>query len=138
MIYNLLNVRIHIADFHVETNAVVIYLSDFSCKDNVITKKNKYIMKSTFGNHLYFSWINYIKDHPTATCIIDYPLGTPCEFKVELGRIDELVDQICGKYREIYLEKDKWKVWGHDIRDLQLWGILLDTKTNILRLGVDS
>lgn len=41
-------------------------------------------------------------------------------------------------YREIYLEKDKWKVWGHDIRDLQLWGILLDTKTNTLRLGVDS
>lgn len=138
MIYNLLDARIIISEFHVETNAVCLYISEFNNKHNRINKKCKYVIRSIMGDRYIFAYQSYVTDHKTAKCIINYPLGVPCEFEVKLGRIDELVDQICNKYREIYSEPDKWKIWGHVIEDLQLWGILLNTTTNTISLGVDS
>jgi hypothetical protein len=140
MIYNLLNVEIFIANFHKETNAACLHISEFNDRNNVINKKSRFIRKTVFQGKevLYFSWVEYFSKYKKAKCIINYPLHNPCEFEVELKRIDEIVDQICEKYREIYKDPKTWKIYGHGIEDLLLRGILLNTANNTLELLVDS
>ena len=74
--------------------------------------------------------------------------------------MEDVVDQICNKYREIYEEEEKssimevrsentpilnrgrtdgkWGIWGHGIGDLVIEGIVLDTDNHRIELYIGS
>lgn len=94
---------------------------------------------------------------------ITYPLTIPCEVKMKTGKKGitrlALVKKVITTYRKIYEVEDsttnekpgyipgmcnrnrtdgKFGIWGHDIGDLMLCSAHLDSKKNIITLGVDS
>lgn len=98
----------------------------------------------------------------TFTCEITYPLSRPYIFMYKFdpkGSLDGLIEEVCKNYKSIYDLEDKtseleatnipgmynrvqtngtYGIWGHDIGDLALGGLYIDTKLNKIRLGVDS
>lgn len=74
--------------------------------------------------------------------VIDYPLGKGDEVKIEFtwkeNRFD-LCRQICEVYqRLIYKNKDGFNVWGHDIEDLVIEQISVDTEAKTIEISVGS
>lgn len=81
----------------------------------------------------------------TYELIIDYPLENPAKFKIKTGRSGMNLITLLGKIGELYQETyDKedatgcYKIYGHDIDDLNLGGIDIDHKKRTIKLGVDS
>lgn len=98
----------------------------------------------------------------TFTCEITYPLSRPFVFMYKFnsrGELDPLIEEICKNYKLIYDLEDKtsdveadyipgmlnrnitngtYGIWGHAIGDLALCSLYIDTKSNKIKLGVDS
>lgn len=95
------------------------------------------------------------------TLVIDYPLSNPykelLEFILPVTR-KQIVEIIVDRYRNIYKEENestdisadnilgmlnrnstngKYRIWGHDLEDLDLHTIWVD-ENNIITLGIDS
>lgn len=98
--------------------------------------------------------------------VIDYPLSTKVEFEVELAYyVNDMIGAICKKYKEIYKEENEtskkkamtldeefpgcgllnrnetngcYGIWGHNIGDLYIERLQLDTENKELVLVVGS
>lgn len=176
---NLLCETISVADFYEETNAVFLHMPELDPSDHITQisekelKSSKYLGKREIDGEIYFKSDEYASDHPEINCTIKYPLSNPCDFKIYLAKykwnenedryyfdLENIVDQICNKYREIYSEEEKtalleirsestpefnrsrtdgkWGIWGHDIEDLVIEGLILDTNKNKISLLIGS
>lgn len=95
---------------------------------------------------------------------IDYPLSSPVEFEVTLSYfINDMLGEICAKYHQIYKEEEETSkkkamplceeipgcpimnrnftdgihgIWGHDISDLYIERLSLDTKSKTLSFSI--
>ena len=72
---------------------------------------------------------------------IDYPLAPDkaqkFQFTWKENRFD-LCRQICEAYHSIYEEKEKYGVWGHDIGDLVIEQLQIDTEKKTVELFIGS
>jgi len=91
---------------------------------------------------------NFEKLPPNKTyeLLIDYPLDCPARFKIKTGKnglnLAGLLGKIGKLYEEIYEADDqgddRYGIYGHDIGDLSLGGIIVDHDKMLITLGVDS
>lgn len=98
--------------------------------------------------------------------VIDYPLSTEVEFEVPLSPfLNEMIGVVCEKYKEIYRKEEEtstkkampmdeeipgcglmnrnftdgcYGIWGHELDDLYLEGLKLDTARKELILEIGS
>lgn len=98
--------------------------------------------------------------------VIDYPLSVEVSFKLPLSFfITDMIDIICEKYREIYRKEEEtstkkampmdeeipgcglmnrnftdgcYGIWGHELGDLYIESLELDTESKELILGIGS
>lgn len=75
--------------------------------------------------------------------IIDYPLEEPVIIPIKTGKFGmglfKFLKKIGAAYEKIYDDnKGQFKVYGHDIYDLNLSGISVNHKTKKIKLSVDS
>lgn len=98
-------------------------------------------------SNLGASWKGKWKDLPPNeefSLIIDYPLGgnKPVIYKIKTGKsgmnLIQLLAKIGSSYEDLYDNADRHCVFGHDIDDLSLGGIIVDFKKKRITLGVDS
>lgn len=103
-----------------------------------------------------------LKPNTPYELLIDYPTSTPYRKRFNTGKKGmtriQLADYICKNYRKMYAEEDKtaggdpghipgmfnraqsegkYGIWGHDIGDLVLCSVTIDSK-NFITLGVSS
>ncbi len=74
--------------------------------------------------------------------IIDYPLRKPATFKVKTGKrgmgTSALIRKVGQLYNKVYANEAKHGVWGHEMQDLILSGIVVDHVRKLIQLSVDS
>jgi hypothetical protein len=75
-------------------------------------------------------------------CLLDYPLETPCLFAIELSSpsrgIVEICDAIVRQYALIYRTPERYGVWGHDMSDLIVEGLLYYPDENLIYAAMGS
>lgn len=175
---SLLRETVSVKRFHKETNAVYLHQPDIDDKLTEISEdemeNSEYLVMPVYkgARKKYFRSDKYATEHPEVDCTIDYPLSKPCNFKIHFTKytwsknneyrisVEDVVDQICNKYREIYEEEEKssimevrsentpilnrgrtdgkWGIWGHGIGDLVIEGIVLDTDNHRIELYIGS
>lgn len=96
---------------------------------------------------------------------ITYPLKNPAYKEIDLTDLQKygdaayVIQSVIDFYRQIYFEEEKsmttnisdrgnlinrpssngkYGIWGHDLGDLMLWGVEVNTETNEITVGVDS
>lgn len=76
----------------------------------------------------------------TFTIVIDYPLDKNFEYNfsttTEGMTRKEFINLVCKLYKQVYKEKNKYRIYGHDISDLVLCSCEIRNKK--IKLGVDS
>ena len=70
-----------------------------------------------------FAGVKYVNKHGTPTpkrkTYLSYPLGVAVEVNIVNGNsIGKILWQLAQAYKEIYVDPDKYGVWGHGMRDL--------------------
>lgn len=72
----------------------------------------------------------------TVRALIDYPLERPCLFTIHVGDEPWSVWEICcafaEQYRRIYEQPEKYGIWGHDLTDLWIEGLLYYPEKNLI------
>lgn len=78
----------------------------------------------------------------TVRGLIDYPLERPCLFTINVGEEPWSLWDICcafaDQYARIYEQPEKYGVWGHDLTDLWIEGLLYYPEKNLIYPHVGS
>jgi len=76
------------------------------------------------------------------TLEITYPLSVKALFPIKTGKKGmgtvSLIGEIGKAYQNIYSNEDQYGIWGHDIGDLSLEGIRVDTVKKVITISVGS
>lgn len=68
------------------------------------------------------------------TLYLSYPLSVVVKQEIKFDSLHSLINEIRKTYKEIYKDRDsmiKCGIWGHDIYDLQIEGIVIYTDYSI-------
>jgi hypothetical protein len=78
----------------------------------------------------------------TVRGMIDYPLERPCLFTINVGEEPWSVWDICcafaEQYARIYEQPERYGVWGHDLSDLWIEGLLYFSEKRLIYPHVGS
>ena len=145
-------VQIHIASYDAHNGVLLTAPGEFASINHYIGQR--------------FSNGAEIPDGTPLSITIDYPLTNPLTFEIPfISTLNGMLEIICEKYKEIYREEEetstikvgeigqtpsgvylmnrcttngKYGIWGHDISDLYLEKLELDTAKKELILYVGS